>query len=102
LDNLFTPLVGSIGIGGIGGFLVGYALKKLMKLIAIIIGVFTITLIYLASKNIIMINYPALNEWANRLATSLGGTNISLTPVVTHLPFAGSFIAGSALGFKKG
>lgn len=102
MDNIFTPLTGSIGIGGVGGFLVGYAMKKLMKLLAIIIGVFTIILIYLASKNIIMIDYSALNEWAKGLVSSFGGSNIVLTPVVTHLPFVGSFIAGFAIGFKKG
>ena len=38
MSELLTPLSTQLGMGGIGGFAVGYSLKKLAKLTAIIIG----------------------------------------------------------------
>jgi uncharacterized membrane protein (Fun14 family) len=35
-----------VGIGGIGGFIVGYAFKKLLKIVAVIVGLFILALIY--------------------------------------------------------
>jgi uncharacterized membrane protein (Fun14 family) len=97
------PSIGfQLGAGGIGGFIVGYAIKKLSKLIAIIIGLFVVALIYLGTQGIISINYTAL--W-NALSGSLGkvGSAFSwLVGVVSLLPFAGSFIVGFLLGFKIG
>ncbi len=48
LSDLWTPLVGEIGMGGVGGFLVGFAVKKAAKIIAVIIGLFFLSLQYLA------------------------------------------------------
>jgi uncharacterized membrane protein (Fun14 family) len=91
-----------LGAGGIGGFIVGYAVKKISKLIALVIGLFLIALIYLGTQGIISINYGALWEW---VSSSFGLANSAfswLVGVISLLPFAGSFVVGFLLGFKMG
>ncbi|GAG03906.1 unnamed protein product, partial [marine sediment metagenome] len=51
LSNILTPLAGEIGVGGIGGFLAGWALKKAAKMVAVIIGMAFLGLQYLAYKD---------------------------------------------------
>jgi uncharacterized membrane protein (Fun14 family) len=102
MSEILSPLVYQLGVGAIGGFIVGYVLKKISKLIVIIIGLFIIALLYLGTKGIISINYEAL--W-NALANSLGmaGSAFSwIIGIISLLPFAGSFIIGFLLGFKLG
>jgi len=102
MSEILSPLVYQLGIGGIGGFVVGYAFKKISKLIIVLIGVFIIALLYLGVRGIISINYDAL--W-KALANSLGMTESAfswIVGVISLLPFAGSFIVGFLLGFKLG
>lgn len=102
MSEVFPALGYQLGIGAVGGFIVGFAVKKISKLIAIIVGLFLIALIYLGVKGIISINYDAL--W-NSLADSLGIAESAfswLAGIISLLPFAGSFIAGFLLGFKIG
>lgn len=102
MSEVLSPLVYQLGIGGIGGFIVGYAIKKISKLIIILIGLFLIALLYLGTQGIININYGAL--WtALEGAFSFAGEAASwLIGLVSILPFAGSFIVGFLLGLKLG
>jgi uncharacterized membrane protein (Fun14 family) len=102
LSNILTPLAGEVGIGGIGGFLVGYATKKAAKMLAILIGITFLGLQYLAYKDIISINYMALQNFANELAGQAAGTQTILTDLIVHAPFGASFVGGVYLGLQKG
>ena len=97
-----TPLVGELGIGGVGGFLVGFAIKKAAKLIALIIGLFFLSLQYLAYENIITIDYGALQVFANELLGQASGTQTWLTDLIVHAPFGAAFIGGLYLGLQRG
>ena len=102
MSAVLPSVVYQLGVGGVGGFIVGYAVKKLSKLIVILIGLFIIALLYLGASGIISINYDAL--W-NALAVLLpfASQTISwLIGLISPLPFMGSFIAGFVLGFKLG
>jgi len=102
MSDVLSPLIYQLGIGGIGGFIVGYAFKKLSKLIIVLIGLFIIALLYLGVQGIININYDALLK---TLANSLGMAESAfswIVGVISLLPFAGSFIVGFLLGFKLG
>src|SRR3990170_6382240 len=102
MSEIITPVVFQLGLGGIGGFVVGFALKKLSKLFLILIGIFVVALLYLGINGIISINYGALwTAIANALGVA-GGAASWLVGLISVLPFVGSFGAGFALGFLIG
>ena len=102
LSDLWTPLIGELGIGGVGGFLVGFAVKKAAKIIAVIIGLFFLSLQYLAYENIITIDYGALKVFANELLGQTSGAQTWLTDFIVHAPFGAAFVGGLYFGLRKG
>ena len=100
--SAIIPLTYQVGIGGIGGFIVGYAFKKLLKIVAVIVGLFILALIYLGYQGIITINFGELeNSIANALGLAGQATGFIAT-IIALLPAAGSFGVGFFLGFKLG
>jgi len=102
MSEIVSPLVFQFGAGGIGGFIVGYAVKKISKLVAIVIGLFIIALLYLGTQGIISINYNALWNAMSGWMGSAGQAASWLVGVLSLLPFVGSFAVGFLLGFKLG
>jgi len=102
MSEVLTPIVTQLGIGAVGGFIVGYALKKVTKIVAVIIGLFLVALIYLVNKGIITIDY---GKFEDAILNALGGAGTTLgwlATLIAHLPFAGAFGLGFFLGFKIG
>jgi len=66
IDNIvtaatnFSPLLTTVGFGGIVGFLIGFVIKKLFKILAIIAGVFFAVMIYLEQQGIVNVNWVKL------------------------------------------
>ena len=102
MSEILTPVVYQLGIGGFLGFFVGYAIKKMTKVLAVLIGIGALILIYLGYEGIININYDKLAEVFERLMGTASQASTVLTPIIANLPFAGSFIAGLAVGIKLG
>jgi len=102
MSEIITPVVYQLGLGAVGGFIVGFALKKITKLFIVIIGLFVLALLYLGINGVININYGALWETiANGLG--LAGQAASwVVGIISVLPFIGSFVVGFLLGFKIG
>jgi uncharacterized membrane protein (Fun14 family) len=74
------PFVSTIGFGGIAGFLVGFALKRIMKILAVIAGVFFAALTYLESQYIVNVNWDKLQTVSNSiLSTITTATNATTT-----------------------
>ncbi len=86
--EILTPLLTQLGVGGIAGLCTGYALKKIGKFIALILGIAFIGLELLAYKGIISINYSALQEWANGVIGQVARRRVVLTVIIGNLPFA--------------
>jgi len=84
----FLPLIVPLGVGGLGGFFVGYAVKKIYRL-AMFVGVL----------NIVNLNFSGLMETVSTLVTTLSPFIIPLT---SSLLFVGSFIVGLVYGLTKG
>jgi len=80
--------------------LVGYALRKVVK-VALILGIVVFSLIFLAYANVIGINYGGLVETVSKLVNAVNPALGLLTPLLAHLPFVGSLIIGIIIGFKK-
>jgi uncharacterized membrane protein (Fun14 family) len=51
IETSIIPLVSTIGFGGIVGFLVGFAIKRIMKILAIITGVFLLRFYRVSAYN---------------------------------------------------
>jgi len=80
IETSIMPLVSTIGFGGIVGFLVGFALKRIMKILAVIAGVFFAALLYLESQHILNVNWDKLQTVSNSiLSTITTTTNVSST-----------------------
>lgn len=102
MSEVISPIIYQLGAGGILGFVAGYAIKKLLKILAVIAGLFALALIYLGYTGIISVNYDKLTEAIEGLMGGLGTASQWVSPIVANLPFAGSFLVGAALGLKKG
>ena len=102
MSEVLTPIVYQLGIGGVLGFFVGYAVKKITKVIAVLIGLGALLLIYLGYEGVININYDELAQMIQNLMGTASQATTVLTPIIANLPFAGSFIAGVAVGVKLG
>jgi uncharacterized membrane protein (Fun14 family) len=94
----FLPLIVPLGVGGLGGFFVGYAVKKIYRL-AMFVGVLVFSVAYLAYANIVNLNFSGLMETVSTLVTTLSPFIIPLT---SSLLFVGSFIVGLVYGLTKG
>ena len=102
MSEIIGPIVYELGLGAVGGFVVGFALKKIAKIFLIMIGIFIAALLYLAASDIININFGAL--WS-AVGGWLGGAGQAagwLVGLIALLPFIGSFALGFFLGFKLG
>lgn len=97
MSEVLIPIAYQLGIGGIGGFFVGYIVKKIVR-IAIIIGVFAFSLVYLAYANVINVNFSELTEIIGVTEPALG----LFAPLASALPFLGSFFVGLVFGLRKG
>ena len=102
VSQILSPLVFESGAGGVGGFIVGFALKKLTKLMAVFIGLIILLLLYLSSQGIVSINFQALFEAIAGLFGLAGQAFSWLIGVLAIIPFMGTFVVGFLLGFKVG
>ncbi|ASJ09946.1 hypothetical protein A3L12_00835 [Thermococcus sp. P6] len=94
-----SGIVGDVGIGGVAGFLTGFALKKVMKVVTALIGAYLLSLFWLQQKGVITINTDRLFNITGDLTSQI----VSLSQkVIGILPGTGAFLAGFYLGFQKG
>ena len=92
-------MFGDLTVFGVLGFITGYVVKKLAKLVLALIGAYIMSLYYLQSKGVITINQDALfklGKEATNFAMTLGEKIIGL------LPSVGGFSVGFMIGFHKG
>ena len=102
LSEVLTPVIYELGLGAVGGFVVGYALKKIAKIFLIVIGIFIAALLYLGASDIISINFGALWDAVGGWLGGAGAAASWLVGLIAILPFVGSFGLGFFLGFKLG
>jgi len=111
-----------VGGGGVLGFLTGYAAKKVVKVVAVLIGAQLALFKFLETRGVLDVNWDALYGGAANTtraaanATVGGGGNASnatangangaggglLESFLSALPVGGGFAAGALVGFKKG
>jgi len=102
-----TLIATQVGFGGTLGFLLGYGLKKVativLKILALVAGLFTLGLTWLASIGVVTVNLNAFTStMENSFAGFLSAIVASLAFAAQILPIGGSFGLGFYLGAKKG
>ena len=97
-----SPLASELGIGGIGGFCVGYSIKKFAKIVAAILAFCFLGLQYLANIGIIEINYLALEGWVLSMFGETSVLQEFLVVFIAQMPVGVGFMGGLAIGLKKG
>jgi uncharacterized membrane protein (Fun14 family) len=102
MSEIITPVVYQLGLGAVGGFVVGFALKKIAKIFLIVLGIFIVALLYLGASNIININFGALWDAVGGWLGGAGQAASWLVGLIAIIPFIGSFAVGFFLGFKLG
>lgn len=101
--DVITALIFQAGGGLILGFAAGYALKKMVKILLLALGVFTLGLVVLAYYGIVSVNWDKLALLVERAISGAQATTYSVQSfILASVPFAGAFTAGFILGFKYG
>jgi uncharacterized membrane protein (Fun14 family) len=106
VDNLGT-VVATSGGGFFTGILVGWALKKVVKLFAIIAGLFLAGLAILQHQQIASVNWDkvegTISTIANATTSTLTDYDIeTLAATNLGIPLSSGISAGFAIGFMKG
>jgi uncharacterized membrane protein (Fun14 family) len=110
----------TMGGGFFVGILIGYALKKVIKIVAVIVGLFLAGLVYMQYHQIINVNWNKLQTVSEgaiatlaNVTTQISGINgstdghavatASLAMTNFGIPLTGSSMsAGFTIGFMKG
>ncbi len=108
----FTSVAASVGVGGVAGFVIGYAIKKILKIVMVIVGLFLAALAYLASQGVISVNWDKIGSASTSTLVGIQNATMGATPGAADqvmmalanigIPLTGSFAAAFALGFMKG
>jgi uncharacterized membrane protein (Fun14 family) len=120
IDSL-GPTAATLGGGFFVGVLIGYALKKVIKLVAVIFGLLLAGLAYLQYNQIANINWNKLQHISEGTITTFANLSsqipgISISSGDDHtaatassfamasfgIPLTGSMSAGFTVGFMKG
>ena len=118
IDNI-SSYAATMGGGFFMGILIGYALKKVIKLLAVIVGLFLAGLAYLQYHQIANINWSKLQTVSEGAITTLSNVLMQIPGISgdsSHaaatasplamtsfgIPLTGSMSAGFTIGFMKG
>lgn len=100
-----APFLQQLTFGGVAGYAVGYALKKVGKLLAIVLGLLFVAVQVLAYYGLVTVNWGEVQGRFDPLleAGSLGRAWRSLLGLLTYnITFAAAFVPALLLGLKRG
>lgn len=91
------------GTGAVIGGLIGFAAKKVAKIIAILVGIELALFKFLESKGYITVRWDELSGGILGAAESTQDINTSwVEPIISTLSIGAGFTGGFMLGFRKG
>jgi uncharacterized membrane protein (Fun14 family) len=106
-SDILASISVTIGGGFFGGLLFGYALKKIVKLVAVIVGLFIVGLAYLQYQQIASFNWNKIEGTitlvANTTANTFDDYSIETLGLTNFgIPLTSGMSAGFAIGFLRG
>jgi uncharacterized membrane protein (Fun14 family) len=104
VDINFQQMGLEVGGGALIGGIIGFAAKKVAKIVAIIVGLELALFKFLETKGILVVDWGAITgAAANSTESAVGGTPPGwITSLLSALPVSAGFTGGFLLGFKKG
>ncbi len=103
MESLVSTLLIELGLPAVLGFIIGYTTKKVLKAALVLFGSFLIILYYLQQKGLITVNTDRMvNSFRNLMEEGLKHIDYLSQFLTSSVLPTGSFIAGIALGLKKG
>jgi uncharacterized membrane protein (Fun14 family) len=110
----YAPFIGSIGGGFAAGALAGYALKQVLRIAAVILGLFIAALAYLEYQKIINVDWGRVQSVAENggmwvanalthISNNIGAPHTATTGLgINIIPLTSSVSAGFMLGMLRG
>ena len=98
-----SPLLTSVGFSGFIGFLIGYAIKHVMKILAVGAGILFAALMYLQQQGIVNVNWDKLQTLSQNAVSTLANAigQFSHTSANFALPMTGTGAIGFAIGILR-
>jgi uncharacterized membrane protein (Fun14 family) len=102
-----------VGGGGVLGFLTGYAAKKIVKIVAVLIGAQLALFKFLETRGVLEVNWEHLYAGAGNATTTAANATMNnggdsgsggglFESLLSVLPVGGGFAVGALVGFKRG
>ena len=103
----FGSITAAVGGGFFGGILLGYALKKVVKLIAVVVGLFIAGLAYLQYQQVSSINWDKVEGSITGLTSAtvnILNENTVTTQLMSNfgISLTGLMASGFTIGFLRG
>jgi uncharacterized membrane protein (Fun14 family) len=100
------PTITSVGGGFFAGILVGYFLKKIIKIIMFVAGGVVALLLYLQQQQVISVDIEKMEASSTFIFNSVASSFDKMTQTgdmsTLGIPLASGLSAGLAIGFVKG
>ena len=98
MEDLITPIVFMLIIGGVSGYLAGSLFKRVSGM-ALTIGIFAFIVIVLAYTGNLDLNFDAI---ATNVSNVIGiVAPLGIITLISSVPFVASFIAGLFVGYRR-
>lgn len=102
IGNYSSPAAAQIGASYLGGFLLGWAFRRFLRIAAMLVAVVLAGIAVMKASGWIDVDWSALEAQVGRTVQWLHGEAEGLRNVLTgFLPSAGAAGAGSFFGFRK-
>ncbi len=102
----FTRMGLEAGGGAVLGFITGYAAKKVVKVVAVLVGLQLALFAFLETRGVLTVHWERMYDTTGNVtsagadhATEAGGSLFE--SFIAMLPVGGGFAAGAALGFQR-
>jgi len=108
LDQLGLQQMGlELGGGAMIGGIIGFAAKKVAKIIAVLVGIELALFKFLETRGILEVNWDAISGAAENASGAATGAASGQPPgwllsIMSALPVSAGFTGGFLVGFKKG
>jgi len=94
------------GGGAVIGGIIGFAAKKIAKLIAVLVGLQLALFKFLETRGILQVDWSAISGVAGNATRTVGESGQAppswMTSLLATLPISAGFTGGFLIGFKKG